>query len=93
MVVPDHTSVPMFPEAVSRTVLCPSKINHGPPDPRRSRIRSQNPFSLKSGTGPLLRLALGESGPMTDPQQPSLADRSVDTDDTDDVEQARLSEV
>lgn len=33
MVVPDHTSVPMFPEAVSQTVHCPSKIKrHGPAD-------------------------------------------------------------
>ncbi|MFE1788726.1 recombinase family protein [Streptomyces sp. NPDC059525] len=29
-----------------------SKINHGPPSPRRTRIRSHNPFSLKSGRIP-----------------------------------------
>lgn len=44
-----------------RQVLCASKIKNGPPGARRSRIRSQNPFSLKSGTDPLLRLALCEN--------------------------------
>ncbi|WP_327378969.1 hypothetical protein OG393_34265 (plasmid) [Streptomyces sp. NBC_01216] len=42
-------------------LLCASKINNGPPYPRRTRIRSRNPFSPKSGTGPLLRLALCEN--------------------------------
>lgn len=42
-------------------ILCASKINNRPSNPRRSRIHSQNPFSLKSGTDPLLRLALCEN--------------------------------
>jgi hypothetical protein len=46
---------------LSQTVHCASKITHGPPDPRRSPIRSQNSFSLKGGADPLLRVALGEN--------------------------------
>lgn len=79
MVVPDHTSVPMFPEAVSQTVLCLSKIKrHGPADAKR-RSGSQNSFSRKGKFGALLRMVCDSTQGMTAPQE-------VSPSDADDVE-------
>lgn len=51
----------LYAGLLSQTVLCPSKIDNGSPDPREPRIGSRNPFSLKERLDPLLRLALCEN--------------------------------
>ncbi|MFE7311586.1 transposase [Streptomyces sp. NPDC057555] len=48
-------------QSLAQTVLCASKINRRPADPQQTRIRPQKPFSLKSRSDPLLRLALCEN--------------------------------
>lgn len=58
-------------------------IKNGSPDPARPSIGSHNPFSLKSGMGPLFETCIvRKSGPMTDPQTPSPSEQP----DADDVE-------
>ncbi|AOP47986.1 hypothetical protein SL103_18665 [Streptomyces lydicus] len=73
MVVPDHTSVPMFPESVSQTVLCPSKIKrHGPADAAGGVAWALLEGLGTNALGSLAALLVGAASHIeTDPRLPS----------------------